>query len=116
MGGYDVKTILLAAAVLIVVPAFALLSTVALIGCATPQAPPAPVVETKTVPVCEYGGQISGTTVVCSPRFTPMPSSMIYSNGKIMFDNKTRQDCWAGGSGGRGPDAVSLPTCNSLGE
>jgi hypothetical protein len=71
--------------------------------------------ETKVTPVCEYGGQISGNTVVCNPRFTPVPSAMAYSVGKIMFDNKTAQDCWAGDSKGRGPDAVSLPTCGSLG-
>ena len=93
----------------------AIFSAAALIGCAAPQVPP-PVMEGKPTPVCEYGGQISGSTVVCNPRFTLMPSSMAYSNGKIMFDNKTRQDCWAGGTGGRGPDAVTLPTCSSLGE
>jgi hypothetical protein len=92
-----------------------LFGTTMLIGCTAEKLPPQPVVETKVTPVCEYGGQISGNTVVCNARFTPMPSAMMYSVGKIMFDNKTKQDCWAGQDGGRGGDAVNLPTCSSLG-
>ena len=93
---------------------FGVSSAATLVGC-TPVAQPQPVVETKLTPVCEYGGQISGATFVCNPRFTPMPSPNMWSVGKVFFDNKTAQTCWGGPEfGNRGQADVNLPTCNSL--
>jgi hypothetical protein len=97
--------------------AMLILAALLSVGCEAPpkaptlQAAPAP----KSVPVCAYGGQIAGDTVVCNARFTPMPSPNMWSVGKVFFDNKTARTCWGGDPNGtRGTADVSLPSCSDL--